>query len=1120
MKRKILSLVLCLTLLITCCFTGSTVVSAEAAATENLIENGDFESYSGTTPTNWFVSGLGDSTAEIVEDVEIAEGVTANAWKLTNGTENERANLVYDGTIAIEKNAKYTTTFWVKVTNNKGFRAYMHETTYVALDGTTKSNKMAMEGQNIYSYYYLGKDSEGNPTTRVIRTDITHKWTVAETGARLDSQGESMFITRANNVEQVFTPDYPSTERQGEWLQVIHTFETGNKEEHEAEVAYQFAIPYAENGEVWIADVQMSVERFYVPSVNDDTLGTIAEGTKVPVTLGEEFTLTAAPFGENNFLGWYVGDTLVSEDTSINVVYNGSDTPQYTAHFEQGATNVLTFEEGYENGQSIARATDITGTAADTEAGYTEFANTEVSGSGFVVDSSHTGNWRRAEISNAYAQSGSYSLKYFGAYGYVGYKYTGLEKNTNYVLSVYGYLTYRAGSTDWAGVSDVIVTPATSSCRSTSNRLYKKYSRDEWANIVNDWTKIEVTVNTGDNTDIILWIDSCGADAALYLDNYSIASEPISYTPNVNDNTLGYVNTVKTREGARTTVKAGTYGEATFDGWYNGEVLLSKDEKYTFTYSSEAANYEARFIGTGFGIDGGFENFASGTTLAQLQHVTGTVGSASSDWTPELWLQSSLDGNNEYFMESNNSGDYRKIQVINTYAHTGKNSIRFTGYYGFMGRKFSNLEANTDYIITFYALIKNSDTGKVGGYRITPSDVGVTLPTGSTIAAADCIASGENKWGTKDVWEKATITFNSGDNTEVILWINQPDTAEAYLDDFAITRTASFTVEESAYGTTDAVNGKSYGYNEKVTVTATPYDSNTFAGWYVGDELVSTDATYTVYAQNGLVLTPVFEGEVYNHLVAQGQDGTFENGSVEGVYFADKEYDCSWCSAEVSSSYAYEGSNSLKVNGRHRNTIIPLTGLEKNSNYTLSFYFFLNEIEAPVEGVEGNEIKTAKISTAITPATVESLVEEKITDIQYIQSEAKWQKVEFSFNTGSNTDVNLVLRIQNEIANNLTYIDNLTLMCTGYERLFTPGNIDNDEDNNVNLNDLITLAQYVAQWEGVEVNEAALDVNGDGAVTLEDVTHFAQYLAGWNVTLSNAEYVPTVPAEPEPAPVG
>lgn len=58
------------------------------------------------------------------------------------------------------------------------------------------------------------------------------------------------------------------------------------------------------------------------------------------------------------------------------------------------------------------------------------------------------------------------------------------------------------------------------------------------------------------------------------------------------------------------------------------------------------------------------------------------------------------------------------------------------------------------------------------------------------------------------------------------------------------------------------------------------------------------------------------------------------------------------------------------------------------------------------------------------------------------------------------------------------------------------GDVDGDED--VSLKDLVTLAQYVVGWEGLEVDENALDVDGDGNVDLDDVNRLARYLAGWD----------------------
>lgn len=70
---------------------------------------------------------------------------------------------------------------------------------------------------------------------------------------------------------------------------------------------------------------------------------------------------------------------------------------------------------------------------------------------------------------------------------------------------------------------------------------------------------------------------------------------------------------------------------------------------------------------------------------------------------------------------------------------------------------------------------------------------------------------------------------------------------------------------------------------------------------------------------------------------------------------------------------------------------------------------------------------------------------------------------------------------------------------------FTPGDINGDGD--VNLKDLVTIAQVRAKWTDVTYVSYALDTNGNGQFTLDDVSFFAQYLAGWSVVLDTDAYV-------------
>jgi len=63
-----------------------------------------------------------------------------------------------------------------------------------------------------------------------------------------------------------------------------------------------------------------------------------------------------------------------------------------------------------------------------------------------------------------------------------------------------------------------------------------------------------------------------------------------------------------------------------------------------------------------------------------------------------------------------------------------------------------------------------------------------------------------------------------------------------------------------------------------------------------------------------------------------------------------------------------------------------------------------------------------------------------------------------------------------------------------------------DGDENIDLEDLVLLAQYVANWDvqsHTEVANVNFDFADDGSdiVDLRDVTYLAQNVAGWSVSI-------------------
>ena len=58
---------------------------------------------------------------------------------------------------------------------------------------------------------------------------------------------------------------------------------------------------------------------------------------------------------------------------------------------------------------------------------------------------------------------------------------------------------------------------------------------------------------------------------------------------------------------------------------------------------------------------------------------------------------------------------------------------------------------------------------------------------------------------------------------------------------------------------------------------------------------------------------------------------------------------------------------------------------------------------------------------------------------------------------------------------------------------------DADGSGALNLLDVTLTLKYLAEWEGITLDEIAADISGNGDVTLSDVSLMLQIIAGWNV---------------------
>lgn len=128
----------------------------------------------------------------------------------------------------------------------------------------------------------------------------------------------------------------------------------------------------------------------------------------------------------------------------------------------------------------------------------------------------------------------------------------------------------------------------------------------------------------------------------------------------------------------------------------------------------------------------------------------------------------------------------------------------------------------------------------------------------------------------------------------------------------------------------------------------------------------------------------------------------------------------------------------------------------------------------------GFNYDNSKITTIVIPKSVKTISSyafagcANLSTIYYTGSQAEWNSISVGTGNDKLSSVNIIYN---------------------YTPPYTPGDID--DNGNIDLQDVVVLAQYVAGWS-VNCNEDALNVNGAGGIDLQDVVLLAQYIAGWS----------------------
>lgn len=401
-----------------------------------------------------------------------------------------------------------------------------------------------------------------------------------------------------------------------------------------------------------------------------------------------------------------------------------------------------------------------------------------------------------------------------------------------------------------------------------------------------------------------------------------------------------------------------------------------------------------------------------------------------------------LTNENQWFSATDNGGTWPNATVSSEQSYSGSQSAKLYCMYNACYRKISGLQQNTDYILQYHYYLpayteKNVCTMRTVSVLSCTDSVDYRGKTGR-IAGIDYAAP--ESAGTA-AWKADTLSFNSGENTEVYLLFGYNAKAGTnlclYVDALGLYKVSDCKPAYRAeYGTvTPALNGNS------LNLTAASAEGCGFRGWYQNGVEVGTDFTLTnVAPQTVAGYTAVF----YNfNLLANGGFEEYQNGAnLKNLENGENWLGCvdsgnDWTSATVTGSVAHSGTKSLALGSMYNTAYRRISNLSPNTQYTLSFYYYL-----PPQSGEERYLNTVSVvggseQVRYTADSAAGTLNHKIFNkTTGACAENEWKKCTLTFITGKDTSVWFCLRYIAPAATGARiYLDDLILL---YDPLAEP----------------------------------------------------------------------------------
>lgn len=363
-----------------------------------------------------------------------------------------------------------------------------------------------------------------------------------------------------------------------------------------------------------------------------------------------------------------------------------------------------------------------------------------------------------------------------------------------------------------------------------------------------------------------------------------------------------------------------------------------------------------------------------------------------------------------------NSGVAKVAEIVSgSDAHTGEKYAKVTPqiynkaegpYLRSLGMVL-NVEANTEYLLTFWAKSSFTNYAVYGG---------VVNANASSIEKKYDNKQYVRAQITGNTWKFYSVAFNSNENTAIGLMfgansgnMTSDEDKALCIDDVAVCKSEDIkTVKVEATGDNTAAASSTLGLPGTV-LTATAAGTNQFLGWYKNGTLVSTSAVYTLETvlEEDSTFLAKFSGNIiknggFEALAAGDLNTRYDAGSTLQNFAWGRVATSVTCGTVVANGEdAHAGSNYLSFHPtadanqliRTVGTVVPV---EQNKQYRLTFW--AKSLSAENE---------TNISAAILTTTAKNISNkiEGTSSVSILKENTAWQEYTLNFNSSSYTQV-------------------------------------------------------------------------------------------------------------------